>query len=194
MTICLFSCFENLTIATDIFISAENICFILCYHLRVASAWLASFFFLFCSFDTSEKHNSMYVCVFGFICACFESKFLDKNKQHAHTRKKNWRPERKKNEINKGKRENEIDDHLPINPCLWYNQRAKCHSNNIVTSCYLVTTNSRSPYLARELIKFGRERLFDEWSRRILFPHCRTTLVLAQHKHRDDDGSKKRLN
>lgn len=44
----------------------------------------------------------------------------------------NTRTKQSKKEWN---RKNDIDYHLPINPCLWYNQRAKCHSFNIVTSC-----------------------------------------------------------
>lgn len=99
-----------------------------------------------------------------------------------HTRKKKWKTNerRKKKLITKRKRENEIDDHLPINPCFRYNQRAKCHSNNIVTSCYLVFKRIRAVFGVDQIL--GAQLIF--WMKSAdSFPTSQhSTLVLTQHR------------
>lgn len=154
-TICLFSCFENLTIffqyvffqRTHLFASANSICLI-----------GINFIFLF---GSSEKHTCRNIFQCSFLSVCLRTLWNCFFGQENDTHQK-LKTEKKKS---KRKREkNEIDDHLPINPCLWYNQRAKCHSNNIVTSCYLVYSQF-APYLA--LIKFMSALFFTFWMKSV---------------------------
>lgn len=97
----------------------------------------------------------------------------------------------KRTKQNKERNKNDIDCHLPINPCLWYNQRAKWHSfNNATSCCSFISSGLRLGVLLRMNVLanssvFGHRDLYTRYvfvfsvsaaHRHILFPHCHFTL------------------